>query len=567
MSPSSSWRSGSCSLKDILMEKRLLLAIVLSFLVLFLYQALFVKKQPPPEPSPEMVTEVKKKPALPPPMEKAPQTPQEPAEAVEFQPVSGEREDQIFVNTSLYRGVWSNKGGVLKSWRLKEYKDSDGEDLELVSARSEEIEIYPFFLKSDDPGFDRMINSSLYNSSSRTLELTNGQSGILRFEYADDQGTRVEKIMTFQDGLYGFGIQINVWKNGQKIESDVLWGPSLGNPTLEEQKKRFGGSSGIAVHYGEKFVHIDERKYKPEQSVFPKEYFIKWAGYQDQYFTALYVTSPQESQVMFFKEDIGEKSYFFLSANSVQEAYIGPKRHDDLAKFGHNSTKIIKYGFFGMIAEILYQAIKTIHNAVPNWGFSIIILTIIIKIIFFPLTYSSTKSMAKMQELQPKIKALKAKYKKAKQDIGQRRKMNEETMALYKEHGVNPAGGCLPMLIQMPIFWGFFRLLVVSIEFRHSPFMLWINDLSVKDPYYVTPILMGITQYISQKMTPTSADPTQQRMMLIMPVIMTIFFMNFQSGLVLYWLTNNILQIGQQYIMNRIMKKKKRDTHGKKRKK
>jgi len=549
------------------MEKRLLLAIVLSFLVLFLYQALFVKKQPPPEPSPEMVTEVKKKPALPPPMEKAPQTPQEPAEAVEFQPVSGEHEDQIFVNTSLYRGVWSNKGGVLKSWRLKEYRDSDGEDLELVSARSEEIEIYPFFLKSDDPGFDRMINSALYNSSSRTLELTNGQSGILRFEYADDQGTRVEKIMTFQDGLYGFGIQINVWKNGQKIESDVLWGPSLGNPTLEEQKKRFGGSSGIAVHYGEKFVHIDERKYKPEQSVFPKEYFIKWAGYQDQYFTALYVTSPQESQVMFFKEDIGEKSYFFLSANSVQEAYIGPKRHDDLAKFGHNSTKIIKYGFFGMIAEILYQAIKTIHNAVPNWGFSIIILTIIIKIIFFPLTYSSTKSMAKMQELQPKIKALKAKYKKAKKDIGQRRKMNEETMALYKEHGVNPAGGCLPMLIQMPIFWGFFRLLVVSIEFRHSPFMLWINDLSVKDPFYVTPILMGITQYISQKMTPTSADPTQQRMMLIMPVIMTIFFMNFQSGLVLYWLTNNILQIGQQYIMNRIMKKKKRDTHGKKRKK
>ncbi|MGB6867953.1 MAG: membrane protein insertase YidC, partial [Candidatus Aminicenantaceae bacterium] len=211
------------------MEKRLLLAIVLSFLVLFLYQALFVKKQPPPVPIPEMVTEVKEKPALPPPTEKAPQTqaPQDPAEAVEFQPVSGEQEDQIFVNTSLYRGVWSNKGGVLKSWQLKEYKDNDGEDLELVSARSEEIEAYPFFLRSDDPGFDRTINSALYNSSSHTLELTNGQSGMLRFEYADDQGTRVEKIMTFQDGLYGFGIQINVWKNGQKIEPDVLWGPSL----------------------------------------------------------------------------------------------------------------------------------------------------------------------------------------------------------------------------------------------------------------------------------------------------------------------------------------------------
>jgi YidC/Oxa1 family membrane protein insertase len=554
------------------MEKRLLIAIVLSFLVLFLYQALFVKKQPPPEPIPEKVTEVEQKPALPPPTESAPQTQAvqdrpEPAEDVEFQPVSSEREETVLINTSLYRGVWSNKGGVLKSWRLKEYRDNEGEDLELVSARTEEIAKYPFFLRSDDPEFDRMINNALYNMSSRTMDLTQGQSGTLRFEYADDQGNRAEKILTFEDGSYGFGIQINVWKKGQRIEPSLLWGPSLGNPSLEEQKKRFGGSTGIAVHYGEKFDHLDERKYKPEQSVYPREYFIKWAGYEDQYFTALYVTSPQESQALFLKEDIGEKSYFFLSVDLVQEAYLGPKQHDALKAFGHNSTKIVKYGFFGMIAEILYQAIKTIHNAVPNWGFSIIILTIIIKIIFFPLTYSSTKSMAKMQELQPKIKALKAKYKKAKQDIAQRRKMNEETMALYKEHGVNPAGGCLPMLIQLPIFWGFFRLLVVSIEFRHSPFILWINDLSVKDPYYVTPILMGITQFISQKMTPTSADPTQQRMMLIMPVIMTIFFMNFQSGLVLYWLTNNILQIGQQYIMNRIMKKKKRESHGKKRKK
>jgi YidC/Oxa1 family membrane protein insertase len=197
---------------------------------------------------------------------------------------------------------------------------------------------------------------------------------------------------------------------------------------------------------------------------------------------------------------------------------------------------------------------------------AIIILTFLIKIVFFPLTYSSTKSMAKMQELQPKIKALRAKYKKAKQDIGQRRQMNEEMMRLYKEHGINPAGGCLPLLIQIPVFWGFFRMLTVGIEFRQAPFMLWIRDLSIKDPFYVTPILMGLTQYISQKMTPTSADPTQAKMMLIMPFIFTIFFMNFQSGLVLYWLTNNVLQIGQQAIMNRMMAKKKKEDHGKRRK-
>jgi len=192
---------------------------------------------------------------------------------------------------------------------------------------------------------------------------------------------------------------------------------------------------------------------------------------------------------------------------------------------------------------------------------------LLIKILFFPLTYQSTKSMSKMQDLQPKIKALRNKYKKAKKDIDQRRKLNEETMRIYKEHGVNPAGGCLPMLIQLPIFWGFFQLLRVAVEFRHSPWILWIGDLSVKDPYYVLPILMGITQFISQKMTPTSGDATQQRMMLIMPVIMTIFFISFPSGLVLYWLTNNVLQIGQQYIMNRFMHKKKKETHGKPRKK
>ena len=165
--------------------------------------------------------------------------------------------------------------------------------------------------------------------------------------------------------------------------------------------------------------------------------------------------------------------------------------------------------------------------------------------------------MVKMADLQPKVKAIRAKYKKAKSDIAQRRLMNEEMMKLYKEHGVNPAGGCLPMLIQLPVFYGVFRMLVVSIEFRHAPFALWITDLSVRDPFYVTPVLMGITQFISQKMTPTSADSSQAKMMLIMPVVMTIFFLNFQSGLVLYWLTTNVLQIGQQALINRMMHRNK----------
>lgn len=545
------------------MEKRLLLAIVLSFLVLFLYQALFVKKEPPQEPISLTAVEMEKKPEQEV-IQKDTLTPSELPEEKDFQPISDQAEEQIIIDTSLFQAVWSNKGAILKSWKLKKHKDENKEDLELISIHSAEMNKYPFLLSTEDPSFDNIINNSLYKSSRYKLELKEGQRGEIRFDYADEKGTRVEKIFTFEGGKYEFDIQINVWKNGQRVEPRLAWGPGFGNPSPEAQKQRFGSGSGIAVYSAGKVFRHQERKYNPEKNFYN---FVNWVAYEDNYFAVLFLTSPQKTSAAFLKEEKDQASFYFLSLNYPQKALIGPKDIDVLSEFGYDTKKLIKFGLFGFIAEILLRAIKSIHNVIPNWGLCIIILTFITKILFFPLTYSSTRSMSKMQDLQPKIKALKAKYKKAKQDIGQRRKMNEEVMKLYKEHGVNPAGGCLPMLIQLPIFWGFFRLLMISIEFRHSPFMLWIIDLSVKDPYYVTPILMGITQFINQKMTPTSADPTQQRMMLIMPVVMTIFFMNFQSGLVLYWLTSNILQIGQQYIFNRIKRKKKREAHGKKRRK
>jgi YidC/Oxa1 family membrane protein insertase len=552
------------------MEKRLLLAIVLSFLVLFLYQAIFVKK-PEPELPPEAAVRIEKEPERKPGEKESLLRPEllqkeEPAKHEKtIQPVRAEQEDNIFVDTSLYQAVWSNKGAVLKSWKLKKHNDEDKEYLELVSLHSSEIEKFPFSLATEDSSFDNTINTALYDSSNLKLELEDGQEARLRFLYADKAGTRVEKTFVFHGGTYSFDVQIHVLKGGQKIEPYLLWGPSLRNPTPLELKQRFGGSRGIAVYSGDKVSRQEEKKFDPERRTYN---FVNWAAYEDNYFAALFLASPEKSSAVFIKEEVDERtSYFFLSVNYPERAFIGPKDFDALREFGHHSKKLIKFGFFGWIAEILLMSIKAIHKFIPNWGFSIIILTLIIKILFFPLTYSSTRSMAKMQEIQPKIKALRARYKKAKQDIAQRRKMNEEIMKLYKEHGINPAGGCLPILIQLPIFWGFFRLLIVSVEFRQSPFILWINDLSVKDPFYVTPILMGITQFIYQKMTPTTGDPTQARMMMIMPVIMTIFFMNFQSGLVLYWLTNNVIQIGQQYIMNRMRKKKKRESHGKRRKK
>jgi len=546
------------------MEKRLLIAIVLSFLVLLLYQILFVKKKPQPEVPPGPAREeriVKKDTALPP-----TEILQEEIkrEEKEIQPISEEAEKQIFIETSLYQAVWSNKGGILKSWKLKEHKDEEKNDLELVSNLSTEINTFPFSLWTEDSSFNNLINSVLYKPSITKLELKDGRVGDIRFEYSDGKGNSVEKVFTFQDGKYDFEVQINVKKNGQEIESRLLWGPSFGNPSLQQQKQRFGTRTGIAVKVADKVYRNDEIKFKPELREFS---YAEWAAYEDNYFTAVFLIFPQKHNVEFTVEGEEKIPKYFLYLSSPRKAYIGPKEIERLSEFGHETKKLIRFGLFGWIAEILLKGMKFTHKRIPNWGVTIIIMTLIAKILFFPLTYSSTRSMARMQELQPKIKALRAKYKKAKRDVAQRRKMNEEMMKMYKEHGVNPAGGCLPMLIQLPVFWGFFRLLMIAIEFRQSPFIFWIKDLSVKDPYYVTPILMGLTQFISQKMTPTAADPTQARMMLIMPVIMTILFMNFQSGLVLYWLTNNVLQIGQQAIMNRIMKKKKREAHGKRRKK
>ena len=546
------------------MEKRLILAIVLSFLVLALYQMVFLKNKPQINPQAQTQVPVQAAASEPKPAElpAPPETP--PAAAQASEEAKAQAEARVLVDTSLYQAVWSNRGASLRSWKLKSHLDENKDGLELVSRRAAEVGKFPFSLETQDVDLDQTANGSLFLPSVTRLNLKDGQTGELKFYYSDGNSVKREKVFVFTGGAYNFDIRISVLKDGRNVEPRVIWGPGIGNPVFTTKRQQFGTGSGVAVLVANRVYRVNDRRYRPEANAFN---FANWAAYEDNYMAALFVTPPQLGTAQFLRVPKDESTAdFFLSVSVPQKAYLGPKDFDRLRAFGHEAKKVMNFGFFGTITEVLLISIKFIHRYIPNWGFGIIILTFLIKIIFFPLTYSSTKSMSKMQELQPKIKALRAKYKKAKQDINQRRQMNEEMMKLYKEHGINPAGGCLPILVQIPVFWGFFRMLVVAMEFRQSPFILWIKDLSVHDPYYVTPLLMGATQFISQKMTPTSADPAQARMMLIMPVVMTVFFMNFQSGLVLYWLTNNCLQIGQQYIMNRMMAKKKRESHGKRNK-
>jgi YidC/Oxa1 family membrane protein insertase len=561
------------------MEKRLLLAIVLSFAVLFGYQLLFQKKPAnvqPVGPAPVETTAAAPAPTVANPVaEKTASIGGVTAAAPALKPTGAAGETKTKIETSMYEAVWSNKGGVLVSWKLKKHLDSAKKPLELVPKAAEITGIFPFSLMEDassslplldfaalktDP-----LNGALYETTASDQSIKDGEKGEIRFRYSDGRDLEAEKIYTFTGGRYDFQVEVRITRAGKPVEPRLLWGPGLGNPMSEELKKSFGAGGGMTALASTNTYRVDEAKYKPEQSLIN---FTTWAAYDDNYFCALFLPATEAGSAALLRKDGETFPYYYLAVSRPGRVFIGPKDYDILGAFGHEAKKLVRFGTFGIFAEGLFAVIKAIHKAVPNWGWSIIILTLLIKIVFFPLTYQSTKSMAKMAELQPKIKALRNKYKNAKRDIAQRREMNEEMMKLYKQHGVNPAGGCLPLLIQIPFFFGIFSMLRAAIEFRQSPWLLWIGDLSVRDPLYVTPILMGITQFISQKMTPTSADPAQARMMLIMPAVMTIFFMNFQSGLVLYWLTSNVLQIGQQYLMNRMIQKKKSESNnGKPRKK
>lgn len=551
------------------MEKRLIVAIVLSFLVLMGYQYFFVKPEkarlnpPAPMAAPSTTASVPGasgavqealKPA--PAAAKPAPTPALPPQ--DLAAVAGRAETDVVVDTPLYRAVWSNKGGVLKSWTLKKHKNSQKQDLEMVPALAAEIGRYPFSVGLDDAALAGQLNSSLFEVSVPGLELADGAKGEVRFVYSDGAAVKAEKIFGFTGGSYVMTTEVKVWKAGQPVTASVLWGPGIGNMTLEEAKLSYSASRGSAVYTGGKVIRMNERRFKAGENAYN---FVDWAAYEENYFIALFLLPPQRGQSAFLKESgettAGPAPAYFVYVTEPTQAFVGPKDSLALKAFGHGADRAINYGTFGFIAEIMLVATRYFHSIIPNWGVAIILLTIVLKLLFFPLSYSSMKSMTKMAEIQPKVKALQAKYKKSKTDIAQRQAMNEEMMKLYKENGVNPAGGCLPLLIQLPVFWGVFRVLVVAVEFRHAPFALWINDLSVKDPFYVTPVLMGITQFISQKMTPSTAPPSQAKMMLIMPFVMTIFFINFQSGLVLYWLTTNVLQIIQQAIINRMMQKAK----------
>jgi YidC/Oxa1 family membrane protein insertase len=405
------------------------------------------------------------------------------------------------------------------------------------------------------------------------LLLQKGEKGEITFSRSLENGLKIWKRFKFSSDLYSINLEVEVQNNSSKEITNQLGLDWIGEIELKKlvhednkdyglkysflrnqkvEKKEFGGAStsGCVPGCG------TPKKTTIEPFDITEKGEIRWFSFGGEYFATLLVPPPSkeitlsvkgtEKEVL--KADIIAPPISIPPGEKVKveyQVYLGPKDEDRLKALGVGAEKLVDFGWFTVIAKPLVWFLKLTNRFTDNFGIDIIILSILIKIVFLPLTQISFKSMKEMQKVQPEMNRLKEQYKNDKA------RLQQEIMLLYKRRKINPMSGCLPMVIQIPVFIALYNALQYTIEMRHAPFLFWIKDLAAKDPIYITPLIMGATMVIQQKMTPTAADPTQAKMFLLMPVMFTFLFLNFPSGLVLYWLVNNVLSIAHQYYLNK----------------
>lgn len=553
------------------MEKRLLAALMLSFLFLFAWTALAPRLFPelaktddvveesadPDAPETETARAVEQSPIeVAPPVGTPtrgpsgdPVTPV--AERASETSVIGEESVRVKgVSSPTFRATFSNKGGALKSFRLLEENDLDtGEPIELVWQGDSEGRPFPFGIRSDDEALQQFANGAIY----QLTEQREGSNRSLEMVAADGTGRQVRKTFTFDEGpTFGYRVEVS----GARAPWRLVLGPGMG-ATGSANDDRFALSGNVIL----KSDGDHEMLKRGKEDELETWEDVTYAGLVDHYFIKALLPSSSGQAVTepvklpIFDQDGNEEMVEELvvslqSSGDVLEgrALFGPKRRDLVNQYGLEDA--LDFGFLGPIAVLLLGALGWIYQYTGNYGWAIILLTVVIKVLFFPLQHKSMTSMKRMQRVQPKMNAIKDKYKKSKTDPVQRQKMNEDMMKLYKTEGINPASGCLPMLLQLPILWAFYMSLSHAIELRGEPWIGWIADLSAKDPYYILPIVMTGTMFLQQLITPSTGDPMQRKIFLAMPLIFGFIFKEFPAGLVLYWMVQNILTIVQQAFLN-----------------
>ena len=551
------------------MERRVLLAVALSLLILFGFRYYEERRLGSRvRPRPTAVVPPAKTPSAPPP---APE--QEPTRAIQEAEAAPAVSDtqaaarQLVIECGLYRTVLDSRGGLITSWQLKKYKSAKGEPFEMVAdGHSAETRPYPGSLILDDPGLMRAANGDPYaveivdgegNTGSAlsppvTVALTLGRGDF-----------SVTKRYRFSESNYVAEYSVTCEKAGKPLQGRILLAQDIG----PEHEHLIMPSAQLTAVYDLAGKVSRQGAPKDENEVKRIGSDIRWVGLDMQYFAIIAVPRQpldafevQKRPVKTFGVDGKEISRDLVRVTipvnglAQLQLYVGPKEQSYLENVaGVNLEKAIDYGMFSFLVRPLLVSLNWLYKFVHNYGLAIILLTLLLTLLLFPFRLKQMVSMKKMQAVQPKIKAIQEKYKRYKATDPKKAEMNQEIMALYREHNVNPLGGCLPLLLQMPLLFAFYSLLAYSIELRQAPFLGWIHDLSMKDPFYVLPIVMGITMLISQKMTPMApgADPTQAKMMMIMPVVFTVMFFNVSSGLNLYFLCSNVFQIAFQKIAER----------------
>jgi YidC/Oxa1 family membrane protein insertase len=547
------------------MERRVFLAILLSFVVFYGYQTLFLP--PPPEPRPVSET-AKPESTLPTPAAVAAGAVSAVAVPASGEPepaavISEGSEREVVVETATVQAVVTNRGGRMLHWRLKEYRDAKGDAVDLIPSAVPADQPRPFSLQVEDPRISRRLNSAVYRISGDTdgtLDATTAAATLV-FDYEDASGLQARKEFRFDSRNYVVVFSAMVSSRGQSLKPAILWGPGLGDIGAMT-----GGGSFFTGNYVQPPQAIVHRAGKVEritigdlttQPVHEGEF--RFAGIDDHYFLAavlnpgyarleyrpLTLSGPDNTQ----RQLLGESLRLRQGPENVR-VFIGPKQVDLLRSIDSELVRTINYGMFDFVVVPLLTTLKWLYQYIGNYGLAIIVLTILINLAMFPLRHKSVVAMRKMQQIQPLMKAIQDRYAHLKVTDPARQKMQTEIMSLYREKGVNPASGCVPMLLTMPVLLAFYSLLSMSIELRGAPLGGWIPDLSAPDPFYVIPALMGITMFWQQKITPTTADPAQQRVMMIMPVMFTGMMLFSPSGVVLYWFVSNLWAIGQQYFTN-----------------
>jgi len=545
--------------QEISMEKRLLLAFLLMGAVLFLTPYFYQPPQPPPE------TETTEAPAAVEPAApaEAPRAEEKPPPAAAEAPppagaVAAETEQTFTVETDVYRVTFSNRGGVVTSWILKQYSDSSGAPLELVNQRAVAKVGYPFQIDFLGPPPALDPNSGLFAAELADDGLT------IQFQLSDGV-TFYRKTFRFRPGEYVCDVESEVRHQGNLVPHLLVWRGGFGDLTVPVAPKR-----QHTLYYSlseDKLVVNDPDE--AEDGPITLQGNFSFAGIEDAYFAAValprdsaaftirtytdtlpYVEAEQEQQLPHAGAGIGGAGL------NRFPLFVGPKDLDLLKAIDPRLQQIVDFGWFSFLAKPLFLVLKWVYNNwIQNYGWAIVIVTIGINVLMFPLKLTSLKSMKKMQALQPEVKRIQEKYKGISMRDPRKQKQNEELMELYQKHGVNPMGGCLPMVLQIPFFIAFYKVLTVAIELRGAEW-LWVTDLSQPEhlPIRILPVTMVISQFLMQKMTPTTAvgSSGQQRIMYMMPLMMGFIFYGVSSGLVLYWLTSNVVGVAQQLIINRI---------------